>query len=80
MKKYTEKLTKMNRTDLENRVKELRAEIVDARRGIKLGDVQNTQITKKNRRELARVLTLLSKPTEVMEKTKVVKSTKKEKK
>lgn len=80
MKKYTEKLNKMKHVDLEARAKELRTEIVDTKRGVKLGDVQNTQITKKNRRELARILTLLSRPAEASEKAQVAKPTKKEKK
>lgn len=80
MKKHINNLNKMNRADLEIKAKELRAEIVETKRGVKLGDAQNTQITKKNRRELARVLTLLSRPIEASEKPKVVKSTKKEKK
>lgn len=60
MKKYIEKLAKMNKSDLEKRSAELRTEIIDLKKGVKIGDVQNTQATKARKKELARVLTLLN--------------------
>lgn len=60
MKKYIEKLAKMTKADLDKRSAELRTEIIDLKKGIKIGDVQNTQATKARRKELARVLTLLN--------------------
>lgn len=80
MKKYTEKFAKMNHADLAKKASELRSEIVDMKKGVKLGDVQNTQIAKKNRKDLARVLTLLARPEANVPKEKVVKATKKENK
>ncbi len=80
MKKYTEKYAKMNHADLAKRASELRIEIIEMKRGVKLGDVQNNQIAKKNRKDLARVLTLLGRPESSETKEKVVKATKKENK
>lgn len=80
MKKYTEKFTKMNHADLAKKASELRADIIEMKRGVKLGDVQNTQIAKKNRKDLARVLTLLARPESSEPKEKVAKAAKKENK
>lgn len=80
MKKYTEKFTKMTHADLKKKAEELRKDIIEMKRGVKLGDAQNTQMAKKNRKDLARVLTMLSRPESNEPKEKVAKTTKKENK
>lgn len=80
MKKYTEIFTKMSHADLAKKASELRADIIEMKRGVKLGDVQNTQIAKKNRKDLARVLTLLASPEQSEPNQKAAKATKKENK
>lgn len=62
MNKYIDKLAKLSAKDLQKKVVDLRSEITDLRRGIKTGDVQNTQAAKLHRKELARVFTLIARP------------------
>lgn len=62
MKKHMQALQKMKQDELVKKAAELRTEIADVRRGIKMGDVQNTQVAKQRRRELARIHTLLKNP------------------
>ena len=78
MKKYMDKLNTVKATDLQKQSIALRAEITDLRRGIKTGDVQNTQAVRAKRKELARVLTLLAKPVveEPVKEAKVKKAAK----
>jgi len=62
MKKYMIDIEKLNITDLTKKAADLRVEISDLKRGLKTGDVQNTQAAKSRKKELARVLTLIAKP------------------
>lgn len=62
MKKYMTNIEKMNSTDLNKKAVDLRVEISDLKRGLKTGDVQNTQAVRLRKKELARVLTLIAKP------------------
>jgi ribosomal protein L29 len=60
MKKHMEKLLKLDNATLRKRSVELKAEIIESRRGVIGGEIQNTQVVKQKRRELARVNTLLN--------------------
>ncbi len=60
MKKYMEALVKLDSTALAKKRGTLMIEVVESRRGIINGEIQNTQVTKAKRRELARVNTLLN--------------------
>lgn len=69
MKKHMKPLTTLKTEDLVKKSKELKTEIIDLRRGIKTGDVQNTQAAKLRRRELARIKTILSLPVKTEQST-----------
>ncbi len=62
MKKHMEGLLKLSSKELASRASELTKEISDLRRGIMTGEVENHQLAKIKRRELARVSTLLNRP------------------
>lgn len=59
MKKYMDQLAKLDAKSLNKRVGDLQLEIVEARRGVVSGEIQNNQVIKQKRQELARVNTLL---------------------
>ena len=60
MKKHMETLSKLDSTALLKKQVTLMAEIIETRRGVINGEIQNTQVTKAKKRELARVNTVLS--------------------
>lgn len=53
-------IRKLSTEDLANRSTELREEIAELRRQIVMGEVQNTRLIRSKRRDLARMLTVLS--------------------
>lgn len=53
-------IRKLPTKDLATKSNELREEIVRLKRGVSLGEIENVRIVKLKRRELARVLTVLS--------------------
>ena len=60
MKKHMENLLKLDSSALAKKRAELMKEIVENRRGVIGGEIQNTQVVKSKRKELARVNTLLN--------------------
>lgn len=60
MKKHMEKLLKLDAVALAKEKATLTTDIIATRRGVINGEIQNTQVTKAKRRELARVNTLLN--------------------
>ena len=60
MKKHMENLLKLDNSALVKKRAELMKEIVENRRGVIGGEIQNTQVVKSKRKELARVNTLLN--------------------
>lgn len=60
MKKHMEHLLKLDSTALNKKRAELMTEIIETRRGMLGGEIQNTQVVKAKRRELARVNTMLN--------------------
>ena len=65
--KITE-IRKMNTSDLAKQSADLRAEIVELRRKVRLGEMTNVRIIRQKRKDLARMLTVLSE--ELMKETK----------
>jgi ribosomal protein L29 len=60
MSKVTKDLLKLSNDDLQNRITELRAQLVEQRRARAAGELANPHAIKKTRREIAVALTLLS--------------------
>jgi len=60
MKKHMETLVKLDSNALLKKQGTLMIEIVESRRGIINGEIQNTQVVRAKKRELARVNTLLN--------------------
>lgn len=60
MKKHMQDLLKMDTTALTKKRGILMTEIIETKRGIINGEIQNTQLAKIKRQELARVNTLLN--------------------
>lgn len=60
MKKHMEPLLKLDSAALNKRRSTLSTEIVESHRGVINGELQNTQVMRHKRRELARVNTMLS--------------------
>jgi ribosomal protein L29 len=60
MSKLTKDLLKLSKEELENRITELRSQIVEQRRARAAGELANPHAIKKTRREIAVALTLLS--------------------
>lgn len=60
MNKHLEPLQKLSASELQKKAQEIRGEIADLRRGVVTGELSNNQIIRAKRRELARVLTLLT--------------------
>ena len=58
--KRMEEIRKMNAEELVKASTELRSEIVDMKRRIHMGETTNPRILRTKRRELARMLTVLS--------------------
>ena len=77
MKKHMTELDKLSTTELLTTLVDLKAEIVELRRGVILGDVQNNQLATQKRRQVARVKMLLARPKVETVKTEVVVTTKK---
>lgn len=77
MKKHMEKLLKLDATTLTKEKVTLTADIIATRRGVINGEIQNTQIVRAKRRELARVNTLLNMSSNSEPKVKEVKTEKK---
>ncbi|MEK7472396.1 MAG: hypothetical protein AAB624_04090 [Patescibacteria group bacterium] len=75
MKKHMEPLLKLDAVALTKKRGVLTNEIVENRRGVINGEIQNTQVVKAKRRELARVNTMLNmlSNSEKLEKTEVKK-------
>lgn len=57
MKKHSEALAKVTSAELVTRAVELRKDIAELTRGVRMGDVQNYKMIQVKKRELARVLT-----------------------
>ncbi len=53
-------IRKLSTEDLTKQSSTLRTEIVNLRRKVHLGEISNVRIIRKNRKELARILTVLS--------------------
>jgi len=53
-------IRKMKTAELVTKSNELRAEVAEMRRRIHMGEAQNTRLLRATRRDLARVLTVLS--------------------
>lgn len=60
MKKHMEKLLKLDAITLTKEKVSLTSDIIATRRGVINGEIQNTQIVRAKRRELARVNTMLN--------------------
>lgn len=60
MSKVTKDLLKLSNDDLQNRITELRAQLVEQKRARAAGELANPHAIKKTRREIAVALTLLS--------------------
>ncbi len=52
-------IRKLSTEDLTKQTITLRSEIINLRRKVHLGEIQNVRIIRKNRKELARILTVL---------------------
>jgi ribosomal protein L29 len=59
MKKMTE-IRKLSTTELANESTKLREEIAELKRGLHMGEVTNIKVVRNKRKELARMLTVLS--------------------
>lgn len=57
MKKHVDNLAKTVSADLSVKATEIRKEITDLVRGVRIGDVQNYKMINVKKKELARVLT-----------------------
>jgi large subunit ribosomal protein L29 len=55
-----EEIKKMSTSDLVTKTTEVRTEIAEMRRRIHMGEMQNTRALRQKRRDLARMLTVLS--------------------
>ncbi len=55
-----EDIKKMSTADLVTKTSEARTEIAEMRRRIHMGEMQNTRVLRQKRRDLARMLTVLS--------------------
>lgn len=55
-----EEIKKMSTADLVTKSTEARTEIAEMRRRIHMGEMQNTRVLRQKRRDLARMLTVLS--------------------
>lgn len=53
-------IRKLNTTDLATESTKLREEIAELRRRLQMGEVQNVRILREKRKDLARMLTVLS--------------------
>lgn len=60
MSKMTKDLLKLSQGDLEARITELRAQLVEQKRARAAGELANPHAIKKTRREIAVALTLVS--------------------
>lgn len=60
MSKMTKDLLKLSQDDLQNRITELRVQLVEQKRARAAGELANPHAIKKTRREIAVALTLLS--------------------
>lgn len=60
MSKVTKDLLKLSKGELQNRVTELRTQMVEQKRARAAGELANPHAIKKTRREIAVALTLLS--------------------
>lgn len=60
MSKMTKDLLKLSQGDLEARITELRAQLVEQKRARAAGELANPHAIKKTRREIAVALTLIS--------------------
>jgi ribosomal protein L29 len=60
MSKLTKDLLKLSKDELQNRITELRTQVVEQKRARKAGELTNPHAIKKTRREIAVALTLLS--------------------
>jgi ribosomal protein L29 len=56
----TAEIRKMKTTEIMDSVAALRAEIVELRRRIHMGETQNVRILRSKRKDLARMLTIMS--------------------
>lgn len=79
MKKYTDSLRKLDSTKLQEHATKLKSDIVDIKKGIKVGDIQNPKTLMLKKRELARTLTLLNQPIAETTKTESTDSKKSKK-
>ncbi len=61
-------IRKMSIEDLTKKTNDLRVEIAELRRRVRLGEVSNVRIVRQRRKDLARVLTVLSE--ELIKETK----------
>ncbi len=65
MSKLTKDLLKLSKQQLESRITELRAQLVEQRRARAAGELTNPHAIKKTRREIAVALTLVGSSTEL---------------
>lgn len=65
MSKMTKDLLKLSQDDLQNRITELRAQLVEQKRARAAGELANPHAIKKTRREIAVALTLLKSQSEL---------------
>ena len=78
MKKHMTDLNKLSTAELHTMLIALKEEIVELRRGVILGDMQNNQLATQKRRQVARIKMLLANPeTKVEVKEEEVAATKK---
>ena len=59
MSKLTTELLKLSRGDMEQRITELRTQLIEQKRARSAGELANSNAIKKTRREIAVALTLL---------------------
>ena len=64
MSKVIKDLLKLSSSDLQNRITELRVQLVEQRRARAAGELANPHAIKKTRREIAVALTLVSRQEE----------------
>lgn len=65
MSKITKELQSLSKVELQQRVAELKKELVEQKRARAAGELMNSQAIKKNRRTIAVALTLMSNASDV---------------
>jgi len=60
MKKHSEAVAKIASAELKAKSEEIRKDLADLTRGVRMGDVQNYKLINLKKKELARVLTRMA--------------------